>query len=299
MASKTATTRKCRTAQNAPGRSFSIADPVDAQDEDSRELTLNRTEVLDFLHGPVGARATVDLPHIINEEHAACLAAVNNALDHALCCGELLLEAKRECRHGEWQKWLADNFVGSDRTARAYMRIARHHDVIDAKRQTAAELTLERALHHIAPRHQKPATQPSPEGVQAQKPDWIAELLDYDETVAADLLGSTEAETYEAVCAAADGDPPSFERDEQDAESWARGPWFDVLVDSVRFKGDEVQRASSDDKPSEAEICAARAALRALEIALTEIGALEDVEPELITIRTRIERALLNESKNR
>jgi hypothetical protein len=45
--------------------------------------------------------------------------------DHAIRAGELLLEAKREVAHGEWESWLQANVPFQPRTARAYMQLAR------------------------------------------------------------------------------------------------------------------------------------------------------------------------------
>src|SRR4051794_30085051 len=70
----------------------------------------------------------------INAEHEACCQAASNALDHAIRCGELLLEAKATVGHGGWNQWLADRFVGSARTARAYMQLARRRGEIESKR---------------------------------------------------------------------------------------------------------------------------------------------------------------------
>jgi hypothetical protein len=70
----------------------------------------------------------VDLPTLaveINAEHEAAENALNMALHHARRCGELLIEAKGQCEHGEWGRWLADNFRASERTARGYMTLAR------------------------------------------------------------------------------------------------------------------------------------------------------------------------------
>jgi hypothetical protein len=70
----------------------------------------------------------LDLPTLaseINREHEAARNAINAALHHARRCGELLLEAKAQCQHGEWGQWLEDNFRAGETTARGYMRIAR------------------------------------------------------------------------------------------------------------------------------------------------------------------------------
>src|SRR5688500_13829097 len=76
------------------------------------------------------------LPERINAEHESCISSANRALHHALRCGELLIEAKAACSHGEWGPWILHNFEGSNRTASAYMRIAGNREAIEAKRQS-------------------------------------------------------------------------------------------------------------------------------------------------------------------
>jgi hypothetical protein len=46
------------------------------------------------------------------------------ALEYYREAGVLLIEAKRQLRHGEWSGWLKDNFHLSARTARTYMQAA-------------------------------------------------------------------------------------------------------------------------------------------------------------------------------
>lgn len=92
---------------------------------------------------------TVGLAEQINSEHAACLKAANDALEHAMRCGELLAQAKAECDHGQWQDWLADNFAGSTRTAQVYMRLANNRDRL-AKAQSPALLTIYEATRLIS-----------------------------------------------------------------------------------------------------------------------------------------------------
>src|SRR5215210_6491852 len=100
----------------------------------------------------------------INAEHRACETAVTAALGHAMTAGGLLSEAKTELPHGAFGKWLAENFAGSDRTARAYMRVYAHRDELEAKRQSSANLSLDGALKALsapkeaAPNPAKPAT---------------------------------------------------------------------------------------------------------------------------------------------
>jgi hypothetical protein len=42
----------------------------------------------------------------IQEEHQASTVAARRSLSHAIRCGELLLEAKAQIKHGQWLPWL-------------------------------------------------------------------------------------------------------------------------------------------------------------------------------------------------
>jgi Protein of unknown function (DUF3102) len=61
----------------------------------------------------------------IEAEHAAVGQALQSALAHAIACGELLIEAKRQVKHGEWRPWIEANCKVPARTARHYMALAR------------------------------------------------------------------------------------------------------------------------------------------------------------------------------
>jgi len=93
----------------------------------------------------------------INEEHRACETAVNSALTHAMNAGEMLSEAKASLPHGAFGSWLKENFAGSDRTARAYMRVYSRREELEAKRQSSATLSLDGALRALsAPKAESP-----------------------------------------------------------------------------------------------------------------------------------------------
>jgi hypothetical protein len=100
-----------------------------------------------------------------NAEHRACEEAATTALSHAMNAGDLLTGAKVQLPHGGFGAWLEENFAGSGRTARAYMRVARHRDELEAQRQRSATLSLDGALKALsseatadAPRRGSPAT---------------------------------------------------------------------------------------------------------------------------------------------
>lgn len=91
----------------------------------------------------------------INREHDAVRQSASNMLEHALACGNLLLEAKSRVPHGGWAVWIEANFKGSDWTARKYMQLAREEK---ANRGSITEMpSIIAALRSIAsPRQQSP-----------------------------------------------------------------------------------------------------------------------------------------------
>lgn len=78
----------------------------------------------------------------INAEHVAARDTAQSALDHAAECGRLLIQAKAQIPHGEWEAWLTANFSGSPRTARAYMQLASRLPELELKRHHVADLPL-------------------------------------------------------------------------------------------------------------------------------------------------------------
>ncbi len=95
--------------------------------------------------------ALADLANQINSEHQACHFAMRESIKHAVRAGELLVEAKMGLPHGQWASWLDANCDFSDRTARAYMRLAKELPKLhEANRQRVAEMPLREALVSIA-----------------------------------------------------------------------------------------------------------------------------------------------------
>lgn len=70
----------------------------------------------------------------IESYHQAAHRAARVAIDHALRCGEMLLEAKAKVAHGEWLPWLAANTTIGARQAQNYMRLARNKPEIEARK---------------------------------------------------------------------------------------------------------------------------------------------------------------------
>ena len=68
----------------------------------------------------------------INSAHRECLSAMRSSIDHAIKAGDLLVQAKALVNHGDWLNWVSDNCSFSERTARAYMRVAKNKTAITA-----------------------------------------------------------------------------------------------------------------------------------------------------------------------
>jgi hypothetical protein len=61
----------------------------------------------------------------INEEHRLAAGSASQAVQHAIRCGELLLEAKASLRHGEFSTWIRTHCTFAYSTAARYMAAAR------------------------------------------------------------------------------------------------------------------------------------------------------------------------------
>ena len=109
-------------------------------------VTIENLEVLD-----AGQSSVAELGQRIHgymktiEQHA------KGATECAIEAGLLLIEAKSQVRHGEWEQWLSDFCSMAPRTARAYMRLAKELPKLpDAKRRAVADLPIREALKAIA-----------------------------------------------------------------------------------------------------------------------------------------------------
>jgi hypothetical protein len=77
------------------------------------------------------AELSTTLAASINTAHAECMACdddirtvVLKKINKARECGIFLMEAKAQCGHGKWLKWVADNLRFGEGMALAYMRFA-------------------------------------------------------------------------------------------------------------------------------------------------------------------------------
>ena len=92
-----------------------------------------------------------DLAAAIDCEHQAAVGAARSAVEHAIECGKLLLEAKTVVGHGAWLGWVKTNCTFGQRTAQGYMRLARELPRLDeTNAQRVADLSLRDALGTLA-----------------------------------------------------------------------------------------------------------------------------------------------------
>jgi Protein of unknown function (DUF3102) len=105
----------------------------------------------------------VDLKAKITSEHVAVIGSFKCGFEHAVKCGELLLEAKEVAGHGNWAKWLS-GMPFAETTARGYMRMAEAWPSMpDENRQRVADLPWREALKLIAkPKDAEEPTAPGP-----------------------------------------------------------------------------------------------------------------------------------------
>ena len=94
----------------------------------------------------------------INTEHGHVETHKRTTTQHAIRCGELLLEMKRRVGHGNWLAWVDEHFQASERTARNYMEIAKSAAAADLNDDT----TMRSALRALASRSQSQETTSEP-----------------------------------------------------------------------------------------------------------------------------------------
>lgn len=81
----------------------------------------------------VAARPSlVELAETARREDDLALGAARDAVAHAIAAGQALLDARDQLSHGDWHKWLGENWDRSLNRAQSYMRVARHRALVEA-----------------------------------------------------------------------------------------------------------------------------------------------------------------------
>jgi transposase len=88
--------------------------------------------------------STLDtLAETANREHHLALAAASTFLTHAINVGQALIAARNQIPQGGWESWLRKRWDGGSlKTARAYIRIARHHGQLPEGEATSIKAAL-------------------------------------------------------------------------------------------------------------------------------------------------------------
>lgn len=100
----------------------------------------------------------------INAAHVACERAVREGLARAAEVGRLLLQAKGQVPHGGWAEWRRTHCRFAERTAQAYMRVAKQWDRLGKTATGVADLSFRGALALLAePKPEPPPAPPTPQ----------------------------------------------------------------------------------------------------------------------------------------
>lgn len=102
---------------------------------------------------------TIALAQKIKNEHALAQECAETAVQHAVRCGQLLLEAKASLRHGRFVPWVEANCKFSIRTAQAYIKVAgqkRSALRFSSLRQALDSPTISGGEREMAPSNPKP-----------------------------------------------------------------------------------------------------------------------------------------------
>ena len=130
------------------------------------KLDIERVESPDDAGRPMTELALTDddLAREINTEHGHVEPYKRNTIEHAIRCGELLLEMKQRVGHGNWLAWVEEHFEASERTARNYMEIAKSAAAADL----SEDATMRSALRALASRSESSkAPKPEPKDERA------------------------------------------------------------------------------------------------------------------------------------
>ncbi len=90
----------------------------------------------------------------VNDAHRLARGNAESAVQHAIRCGELLLQAKAQLKHGEFKPWIASSCEFAYSTAKRYMKAA------DQKATAVAFSSVRHLFDSGKPRQRLPAPAP-------------------------------------------------------------------------------------------------------------------------------------------
>jgi hypothetical protein len=127
-------------------------------------------------------RSLPDLAQRINVEHAACMAAAQDAISRAIEVGRLLVEAKGQVKHGEWTPWIEKHCPFGDREAQHYMKVYKGRHQI---RNGVSDLTSLRGAIAIL-------AEPKSESADSEKLERCEEIIERELSELKGLVFPTE-----------------------------------------------------------------------------------------------------------
>lgn len=146
---------------------------------------------------PPRRRTLPQLALAIEREHALAMQAGRGMVEHAIRCGEALLEAQQQVPWGEWETWLAEHFPKSRDTAFNYMRVAQHREHITGAESVVTALRMLKSIGvETEDRRGRPESETKRLALELQAqglgPTAIAEQLGISVRAAAGLLRTPE-----------------------------------------------------------------------------------------------------------
>jgi hypothetical protein len=93
-----------------------------------------------------GSNSLADLAARIRSAHRDVRNCLARSLERAFDAGDLLIEAKRQLKHGQWLPWVHDHCKMSERTAQRYIRLASRREAIEANPTFVSDLGIAGAL---------------------------------------------------------------------------------------------------------------------------------------------------------
>jgi hypothetical protein len=115
---------------------------------------------LPALTGQAATRS--NLAEAIRQAHAVVVNALGVAVEHAIKCGNILTDAKKQVGHGGWLEFLRACDLG-ERQAQRYMRLALLAEQTRLAKSDLTGMTIEGAIARLAPpKAPKPTTSPKP-----------------------------------------------------------------------------------------------------------------------------------------
>jgi hypothetical protein len=122
-----------------------------------------------------------------------------DAVYHAKGIGDLLARAKQLLRHGKYEQWIEDNFIGGKSTARAYKQIAEFENW--RRIQARGRPSIREALALLKEKEEPPASFPANslvgqfERLISEWPEYLCEMLT-DDAEAMDVIEKACKQRY-------------------------------------------------------------------------------------------------------